>query len=331
MLRHLARRTVIGLGLVLAVASLTFVLLSLAPGDPARFWAGPGAGEAELAAARRALGLDRPLAARYLTWLGEFVRGDWGISLSQQRPVSRVLLDALPHTLLLTSLSLLATYVGGIILGLIQAVKQRSALDHGITTASLFVLGMPSYWLAIMLVLVFAYGATRLGWPAWLQFPALGIASADAPFLSPAGRVADRLRHLVLPLATLSLLGIAGTARYVRAAILEVGEREFVRTARAKGIPRLPVLLRHVLRNALIPIVTLLGLSLPMLFSGTVFVEVIFGWPGMGRVMVDAVSARDYPVVMATTAIFGALVVAGNALADVLYVVADPRLQDRPS
>lgn len=318
----------VGLGLVLAVASLTFVLLNLAPGDPARFWVGPGAGEPELAAARRALGLDRPLAARYLSWLGEFLRGRWGLSLTQQRPVSSIILDALPHTLVLTSLSLLATYLGGIILGLIQAVKQRSALDTGLTVATLFVLGMPSYWLAIMLVLVFAYGAAQFGWPEWLHFPALGVSSFNAPFLSPAARAADRVRHLILPLATLSLIGAAGTARYVRSAVLEVREREFVRTARAKGLPSRAVLIGHVLRNSLLPVITLLGLSLPMLFSGTVFVEVVFGWPGMGRVMVDAVGARDYPVVMATTAIFGVLVVAGNAAADLLYLVVDPRLRE---
>ena len=179
---------------MLAVVSLTFVLLSLAPGDPARFWVGPGAGAAELSAARRALGLDRPLPERYLTWVGQFVRGRWGVSLAQQRPVTRVIADALPHTLLLTGLSLLATYLGGIILGLVQAVKQRTPIDTSLTFASLFVLGMPSYWLAIMLVLVFTYGAARLGWPDWLQFPAIGVASPNAEFLSPLGRAADMAR-----------------------------------------------------------------------------------------------------------------------------------------
>ncbi len=313
-----------GFGLVLAVASLTFLLLNLAPGDPARLWTAPGAGEAELAAARRALGLDRSLAERYVAWLGEFIRGRWGLSLAQQRPVVAVIGDALPLTLLLTGLSLVATYVGGIILGLIQAVKQRTAIDAGITAVSLFILGMPSYWLAIMLVLVFSYGAARFGWPV---LPAIGLESANASFLSPGARFIDRARHFILPFATLAVLGAAGTARYVRSAVLEVRDREFTRTARAKGLAPAPVLLHHVLRNALIPVITLLGLSLPMLFSGAVFVEVIFAWPGMGRVMVDAVASRDYPVVMATTAIFGALVVAGNALADVLYAMADPRLR----
>ncbi len=148
-----------------------------------------------------------------------------------------------------------------------------------------------------------------------------------ADFLTPGARFADRLRHLALPLVTLGAIGAAGTARYVRGALLDVRGRAFVRTARAKGLFPLRIELRHVLRNALLPVITLLGLSLPALFSGTVFVEVIFAWPGMGRVMVDAVGARDYPVVMATTAIFAILVVLGNLLADLLYAVADPRLR----
>lgn len=328
MLRHVVRRVLIGAGLVLSVVTITFLLINLAPGDPARLWAGPAAGEAELAAARRALGLDQPLLTRYVSWLWNFMRGDWGMSLARQRPVAELIADALPHTLLLTGLSLLATYVGGIALGLIQAARNRTALDTGITVGSLFVLGMPSYWLATMLVLVFAYAAARGGWPAWLQLPALGVAALDAQYLSPVGRLVDRFRHLVLPLTTLGLLGIAGTARFVRAAALDVGHLPFIRTARAKGLSAPVIARRHVLRNALIPVITLLGLSLPMLFSGTVFVEVIFAWPGMGREMVSAVGARDYPVALATTAIYGALVVLGNLAADLLYAVADPRLKD---
>jgi peptide/nickel transport system permease protein len=292
MLRQIARRLALGIGIVLVVVTLTFILISLAPGDPARLWVAPGAGEAELEAARRALGLDRPLIARYASWLANFTRGDWGVTV-----------------------------------GVVQAIKRRTALDTGLTVGTLLVYGMPAYWLAIMLVLVFAYSAARYDWPVWLQFPAMGVASLDADFLTPWGRLVDRLRHLTLPLLTLGAIGAAGTARYVRGAVLDVRANEFVRTARAKGLPSLTVELRHVLRNALMPVVTLLGLTLPALFSGTVFVEVIFAWPGMGRVMVDAVGARDYPVVMATTAIFAVLVVVGNLLADLLYAWVDPRLR----
>ncbi len=328
MFRRIARRLVTGIGIVLFVVTVTFILINLAPGDPARLWVAPGAGEAELEIARRSLGLDRPLVFQYLSWLTGFVSGDWGTSLAQQQPVTAIIAAALPHTLLLSVSSLLITYFGGILIGTIQAIRRRTAVDTGLTVSTLVIYGMPAYWLAIMLVLVFSYASARHGWPMWLRFPALGVASLDADFLSPAKRFVDRVRHLVLPLVTLGLIGVAGTARFVRGAVLDTRFQPFVQTARAKGIPRLFVELRHVLRNALLPVITLLGLSLPALFSGTVFVEVIFAWPGMGRVMVDAVGGRDYPIVMATTAIFASLVVLGNLLADILYGVADPRISE---
>lgn len=327
MVRRLGRRILLGGGVVLFVVTVTFILVSLAPGDPARLWVPPGAGAEELEAARRSLGLDRPLAVRYGAWLLNFVRGDWGTSLAQQRAVVDIILGALPHTVLLSGLSLLLTYALGLAMGLIQALKRRTVWDTGLTVMSLFLYGMPAYWLAVMLVLVFSYTAVRLGWPSWLQFPALGVQALDADFLTPWGRAVDRARHLVLPVATLTAIGAAGAARFVRGAVLDVRDLDFVRAARAKGLGNMLVEVRHVLRNALLPVITLLGLSLPALFSGTVFVEVVFAWPGMGRVIVDAVGARDYPVVMATTAIFSVLVVAGNVLADLLYAVADPRLR----
>lgn len=328
MFRRIARRFFAGAGIVLFVVTVTFVLVNLAPGDPTRLWAAPGADQAALETARRALGLDRPLPVRYLTWLWGFMSGNWGTSLTQQRPVASIIVGALPYTLVLSAASLLVTYLGGILIGVVQAGRRRSAVDTGLTVSTLIVYGMPAYWLAIMLVLVFSYVSARHGWPVWLRFPALGVASLDADFLTPAERAVDRLRHLALPLLTLGLIGAAGTARYVRGAVLDARTLPFVQTARAKGLSALAVELRHVLRNALLPVITLLGLSLPALFSGTVFVEVIFAWPGMGRVMVDAVSGRDYPVVMAVTAIFASLVVIGNLLADILYGIADPRIAE---
>ncbi len=327
MLRHVTRRMVLGAAIVFAVITITFALINLAPGDPARLWVPPGAGEAELAAARRALGLDRPLLLRYGTWLLDFVRGDWGVSLAQQRPVLRVIADALPHTIVLSGASLLITYLAGVTLGAFQALQHRRLPDTGLTVSTLLVYGLPSYWLALVLVLVFSYGAARWGWPDWLRFPAFGVTSVDAEFLPAWPRLMDRLRHLVLPLITLGAIGAAGMARFARGAVLEVRNGPFVRAARARGLGRWRVEAVHVLRNALLPIITLLGLSLPALVSGTVFVEVIFGWPGMGRAMVAAVNARDYPVVMGTTAVFAIVVVLGNLLADILYGLADPRLR----
>lgn len=328
MLHKALRRLSIGVGLVFAVVTITFLLINLAPGDPARLWVAPGAGAADLEAARQALGLDRPLPARYAAWLADFVRGDWGTSIAQQRSVAAILRDALPHTLLLSGGSLLVTYVVGILVGAFQAAKRRTRWDTALTLGNLVIFGMPAYWLAIMLVLTFAYAASRFGWPAWIQLPAMGVASLDADFLTPWGRLVDRARHLALPLVTLSIIGVAGTSRFVRGAVLETRGQSYVSAARARGLPTARVEARYVIRNALLPIVTLLGLSLPALFSGTVFVEVIFAWPGMGREIVTAVTARDYPVVMATTAIFAVLVVTGNLLADALYAVVDPRIRE---
>lgn len=329
MLTRLAGRLAAGAGVILLVVTFTFTLISVVPGDPARSWVGPGASAAQVDAARRALGLDRSLPARYGSWLVRFVRGDWGESLALQRPTTAVIRDALPNTVLLTGTSLLVTYLVGVLVGAWQASRRRSALDTGVTVLSLLLYGMPSYWLALIFVLIFSYGAARAGWPAWLQLPAMGVAGLDAEFLDPWGRVVDRVRHLLLPLATLSIIGVAGVARFVRGAVLDVRTSPFVRAARARGLSSGDIEFRHVLRNALIPVVTLVGLSLPALFSGTVFVEVIFAWPGMGRVLVDAVGARDYPVVLATTTIFAALVVIGNLLADALYLAVDPRLRHR--
>lgn len=318
-----------GLGTIFVIVTATFFLVHLSPGDPARFWVDPSAGAEELAAARRALGLDRPLIVRYGVWLAHFVTGDWGISLAHQRPVTAVIAGALPHTVLLASASLVLTYLLGGIIGVVQARRRGSTLDTTLTVASVAVFGMPAYWLAIVLVLVFGYGAARWDWPAWLQLPTMGATSLDADLYTGVGRVVDRMRHLTLPLVTLTLIGAAGAARYVRGAVLDVRSLEFVRGAHAKGLAPRVVEVRHVLRNALIPIVTLLGLALPALVSGTVFVEVIFAWPGMGRVMVDGVGARDYPVLMAATTMFAILVVVGNLLADLLTAAVDPRVRDR--
>jgi peptide/nickel transport system permease protein len=181
---------------------------------------------------------------------------------------------------------------------------------------------LPGYWLALMLVLVFTY------WARWL--PAFGASGLDADYLSSGGRLMDQLRHLVLPLATLTLIGVGGAARFVRGAMLDTLSQPFITTAHAKGLAPRQVIGRHALRNALTPVVTLLGLSLPALFSGAVFIEAVFAWPGVGRVLVEAVQARDYPVVMAATAVSAVLVVAGNLLADMLAAWLDPRVRSAP-
>jgi peptide/nickel transport system permease protein len=312
----LARRALSGLGVVLGVVTLMFALLRLAPGDPALLLVGPAASAEQVAAQRRSLGLDRPVAEQYASWLGQFVRGDWGTSIATGRPVRTMLAQAWPATVRLVGISLVLSYLIGIAVGVVQAAR-GGRLDTVLSVATVTLFALPGYWLGLMLVMVFTY---------WLRLlPAFGAAGFDADFLPPAARLADRLRHLALPLATLTLVGIGGTARFVRGAMLDVAGSPWVMVARAKGLSETRVMLHHVLRNALVPVVTLLGLSLPTLFSGAVFIEAIFAWPGVGRVLVEAVQARDYPVVMAATAVSALLVVLGNLLAEALVRWVDPR------
>jgi len=327
MLRYAARRLLAAIPLVVLVLTVTFAAVHLAPGDPVRLYLGPGADEHAAASLRHAYGLDRPLPVQYVEWLAGFVTGSWGTSLSEHRPVARVLGDAVGPTVLLTGLSLLLTYVAGVLVGALQAVRRRTALDTALTVATTVLQALPAYVLALGLVLVFAYGAARWGWPAALRLPALGAEGIGADFLGRAGRLADRVRHLVLPVLTLTVIGAAGMARYARASVAGALRQPYVAAARSRGIPERRVVLRHALRTALLPLVTLLGLQLPALFSGVVFVETIFAWPGMGHVTVQAVLARDYPVVMAATGVFAVLVVAGNLLADLLAAALDPRVE----
>jgi peptide/nickel transport system permease protein len=318
MVRALLRRAFTGLAVVLGVVTLMFFLIRLAPGDPALLLVGPTASEEQLAAQRRSLGLDRPLAEQYANWLARFSRGDWGTSIATGRRVSAMIAEAWPATVRLVGLSLLLSYVLGIIVGAIQA-GSGGRVDTSLSVVTVTLFALPGYWLGLMLVMLFTYWARAL--------PAFGAAGFDADFLTGWSRMADRLRHLALPLTTLTLIGVGGVARYVRGAMLDVRGAPHVAVARAKGLSPAEVNLRHVLRNALIPVVTLLGLSLPALFSGAVFIESIFAWPGVGRVMVEAVGARDYPVIMAATAVSAVLVVAGNLVAELLTAWVDPRLR----
>ena len=319
MLARLGHRVLAGLAVVLGVVILTFVLLHAAPGDPVTHLLGPNATPEQVAMQREALGLDRSLAAQFATWLNRFARGDWGRSIAQGVPVRQLLATAWPATVRLVGLSLLLSYLIGVAVGALQAARSGSRSDTALSVASVTLFAVPGYWLGLMLVLVFTY------WARWL--PAFGAAGLDSDYLSGGSWLVDRARHLALPLATLTLIGIGGAARFVRGAMIETLSQPFITTARAKGLTSRQVIIRHALRNALTPVVTLLGMSLPALFSGAVFVEAVFAWPGVGRVLVEAVQARDYPVVMAATTISAVLVVAGNLLADMLAGGLDPRVR----
>jgi len=321
----IGRRLLGAIPLLLGIATLIFVVLHLAPGDPTGLLFGSGVPPEVIEQTRRNFGLDQPLWVQYLKWLGSVFRGDFGWSLFQGRPVIEVIRDALPNTMLLTFTALVLVFITGVLIGVYQGVRQYSAGDNVLSVLALFFYSMPSFWLGMMLLLIFSLKAHQWGWV--VAFPASGTTSADYELLGLGGRIGDRVSHLVLPVATLTLALTAGIARYTRGQMLEVIRQDYIRTARAKGLPERTVILKHALRNSLIPVITLLGLYLPFLFSGTVFVEHIFAWPGMGRVIVTAILQRDYPVIMATSFVFSALVVLGNLLADVLYAWADPRIR----
>ena len=326
MIRYLLRRLAGAVPLVLGIATLVFVVVHLAPGDPAVRFVSPGMSAEVAAQIRRNFRLDDPLWAQYLAWLGSILRLEFGQSLSHNRPVADVLAGALPPTLLLSGLALLVAFAVGIVLGVVQAVRQHSVLDSALSVVLLFFYSMPSFWLALMLILVFSLMARNV-WEWHIWFPPSGMMDVDHATLSAVGRIGDRARHLALPVLALSLSLAAGVARYMRASMLEVIRQDYVLTARAKGLPERRIVFRHALRNALLPLLTLVGLYAPLLFGGAVFVEVIFAWPGMGRAIVDAISARDYPLVMGGSLLFAAIVVVANLLADVATAMADPRIR----
>lgn len=312
--------------LVLGLATLVFFVVHVAPGDPVDLMGGRGLSPEAAAAMRANLGLDRPLPVQYVKWLAAFVTGDFGYSYTYQAPVRSVLADLLPNTLVLGAGALVLSFGFGIALGVVQAVRQNSATDSVLSFVLLFFYSMPSFWLALMLVLVFSLLARNVwDWPIW--FPASGMTSVDHAFLPPWDRFVERLRYLTLPTLSLSLVLTAGIARFMRGSMLEVVHQDYVRTARAKGLSEVRVVVGHALRNALLPIATLAGLYVPMLLSGTVFIERVFAWPGMGQALVQAVLARDYPMVMAGSFVFGVMVVFGSLLADVLYAWIDPRVR----
>ena len=302
---------------ILGVVTLTFLLLHAAPGGPVAHLLGPGASTAEVATVERSFGLDRPVAEQYLRWIGQAVRGRFGISIATGRPVIAMIAEAWPATVILVGLSILLGHLVGIGVATIQATTRHRGVDRFWSLISVVLAALPGYWLAFVLVMTFTY---TLRW-----LPAFGAAGIDSDFLSPSERLGDRLTHLALPLATLTLIGIGTTARYARGTLKRVAGDPYLTVARAKGAGPIRVLLRHHLRNGLVPLVALLGLSLPALFSGAVFVEGVFAWPGVGSVLIQAVQARDYPVVMAATTVSAVLVVVGSVVAESLLQRADPR------
>ena len=321
MWQYIARRLAQGLAVIVLVVIATFVVIRLAPGDPfASVLDSPLVSAEDKAAWNERFGFDRPIPIQFVRYLAAVSQGDLGHSTSHHRTVGSVLADALPNTLLLMSVALAGSFLVGIVTGAFQAVRVGTRTDRTLSAVTLFFYSMPDFWLALMMMLTFAY---------WIPvFPVTGMVDAVMhPYWPFWRQMLDRLHHLVLPALTLTLLTAAVIARYQRAAMLDVTHEDFVRTARAKGLPERLIMRRHALRNALLPVITLLGLAFPALLGGAVFVERIFSWPGMGLVTFGAITTRDYHLVTGSVIVGSVMVVVGSMLADILYAAADPRLR----
>jgi peptide/nickel transport system permease protein len=319
MLRWAFRRIGAGVVLVWLVATVTFLLVSLAPGDAASRLTDPRIPPAARARFRRDFGLDRPLPARYASWLAGAVTGDLGTSWTQRRQVTTVLAQALPNTLILTSLGLFLELAGGIGLAIVQLRRPHGAGDRAITLATLTAYAMPTFGVALALIAVFSYRLQLL--------PPSHMLSLDGEMAHGWPRLLDLARHLVLPVAAIGVTGVGAVARYLRGSLLDERTEHYVLAARARGCTPRQALVRHALPNALLPLITMTGMSLPFLVSGSLVIEVVFSWPGMGQLMYNAALGRDLPLLLGGTIVATVAVVAGNLLADAAYALADPRVR----
>jgi len=306
---------------MLVIVVVNFVLIHLAPGDPSLYLIGDAPVSDEfLAAVRARMGLDRPLIEQLLIYLGEVARGNLGYSYISRAPVTDVILARLPATLLLMASQYVIAIVVGVYLGVISARRQGGGVDTFVTLFSVTGYALPVFWLGQILILIFAI---KLGW-----FPAQGMLSLREE-LTPWQTALDVLHHLVLPSATLAFFNLALIVRLTRANMLQVLRLEYIIFARSKGLSERAVVYRHALRNAVLPVVTIIGLNIKTLVAGAVLTETVFAWPGLGRLTYDAIYARDYPVLMGMFVLIGLIVVLANLLTDLVYAWLDPRIRYR--
>jgi peptide/nickel transport system permease protein len=301
---HIVRTLLLSLITLLGVSVLIFLMLRVLPGDPARVLAGLNASEEQVARLREELGLDESLLSQYWSFISGVLTGDLGTSARTGQPVATEIAVRLPATVILAVVATVIGSVVGISAGVIAAVRRNSALDHVISSVAMMGVSMPVYWLGLLLILLFA---VNLGW-----LPAAG---SSEPL------------SIVLPAATLAAFSTALISRMTRASMLEVLGQDYVRTAEAKGAPPLTVVIKHALRNAFIPILTVISLQFGALLGGAVLTETVFGWPGIGRLMVDSIGARDFAVVQGIVLVYATFFILLNVIVDVLYVVVDPRIR----
>jgi peptide/nickel transport system permease protein len=315
---YLLRRVAISVPVLLGITLAVYVIISLAPGDPVDALINPEAvaalGPEFREQQREALGLNKPILVRYGIWLKEVARGNLGYSFMDRQSIATKIGERLVPTLGLMSSALLLAIIVAVPLGVLSAIKQYSLIDYGATVLGFAAISVPSFFLSLAAIYVFA-----------LKIPILPAAGMETVGQPPS--VTDRLWHLVLPALVLGLAEAAPLIRYTRSSMLEVIRQEYVRAARGKGLRETTVIYQHALRNALIPLVTVIALGLPRLFGGAVIVEAVFAWPGIGTLALTAVQSRDYPVIMAINLISAVMILFSNMLADVIYAVIDPRIK----
>jgi peptide/nickel transport system permease protein len=302
-----------GVVVLLLVSAITFLLVGYAPGGPGSLMRMDVTAEQREALARR-LGLDQPVPVRYVQWLGGALHGDFGTSLSSNEPVALRIGQRLPNTLLLAGVALAVSIAVGIPMGVVAALHRNSVPDFALALLSMMGVSIPAFWLGIMLILTLSVSLR------WL--PSSGLASTGSE-----GDLGDRLAHLIMPALVLSTTVLPWVVRFTRSALLEVLGQDYVRTARAKGLSRERVVYGHALRNALVPVVSIIGTLVPRLVGGAVVTEAVFGWPGMGRLAVEAANGRDYPLIVGITVVVAAVVVLSSLVVDLAYGWLDPRIR----
>lgn len=308
-----------GFLLLAGIWILNFFLVRLTPGDATNVYWGPHSDRASLETLRAQRGLQLPVWEQFQLWTVRFAQGDWGYSWTRHRPVVEILKEAIPATLQLTSLAFAFSFIVGVAWGVLAARYADHAFGHALNFSGLIIYALPAFWLAALVIFFFS---VKLQW-----LPSSGMSSLFIEEASWGAQLWDRLRHLILPVAVLGLAGAAAVSRFVQAQMQNVLRQDFIRLARAKGLSVRAVLLRHALKNALLPVITLLGLYIPFLLGGALVIEVVFAWPGMGRVAYEALFSKDYPVLFAVNLIAAIMTIAGNMLADLLYHLFDPRVR----
>lgn len=311
--KYILKRLLIAVPVLLGITILDYWLMSLA-GNPLEMIQGARVSQAALAQQAQQLGLNDPVIVQYFRWLMEILRGNYGVSISNHTAVAGLISSHLGPTLLLMGVSLLVSMLFTVPLGIYSALHQYEKGDYTIVGLSFLGMSVPSFFLSLVLIYLFS---VRLGW-----LPGSGMSTLGA-----AASAGDIARHMVLPVIVLSVSMTGNNLRYIRSAMLEILQQDYLRTARAKGIGRFKVIYKHALRNALVPIITVFGMEIPALFGGSIIIEQVFSWPGLGLLTMNAIVARDYPVIMAVSLVSAIVVLLGNLLTDILYVIADPSIQ----